>query len=206
MDTFLTLIIALGGIATGIGAIWTAALARRQLSEQRQFLREQNERARLNLAVDLLFRYSERFESPPFLGRRRAAARYLLDNVFVGVDLVEVEHLNRAGWDVCNFFEDLAHLQRIEALPIETVWNSFGSVIRTYWPLCKPAIEKLREEWRASALYEEFEHLISEVAALERERGIEPPTKVFLREVTESEAVAGEDEAIIGEEPPTAAD
>jgi hypothetical protein len=46
MDTFLTLIIALGGIATGIGAIWTAMLARRQLNEQRQFLEEQNETAR----------------------------------------------------------------------------------------------------------------------------------------------------------------
>ena len=33
MDTLLTLIIALGGIATGIGAIWTAMLARRQLIE-----------------------------------------------------------------------------------------------------------------------------------------------------------------------------
>jgi hypothetical protein len=29
MDTFLTLVIALGGIATGIGAIWAAILARR---------------------------------------------------------------------------------------------------------------------------------------------------------------------------------
>jgi hypothetical protein len=94
MDTILTLLIALGGIVTGIGAIWAALAARRQaqltefsLSEQRQFLMEQNEiarsqaqitqrslaqterslaeqneRARLNLSVDLLFRYSDRFE------------------------------------------------------------------------------------------------------------------------------------------------
>jgi hypothetical protein len=53
VDTFLTLVIAVGGIATGIGAIWTAMLARRQaqfteqsLAEQRQFLMEQNEIAR----------------------------------------------------------------------------------------------------------------------------------------------------------------
>ena len=46
MDTFLTLVIALGGIATGIGAIWTAMLARRQLDEQRRFLEEQTEIAR----------------------------------------------------------------------------------------------------------------------------------------------------------------
>jgi hypothetical protein len=30
MDTLLTLVLALGGIATGIGAIWTALAARRQ--------------------------------------------------------------------------------------------------------------------------------------------------------------------------------
>jgi hypothetical protein len=36
MDTFLTLVIALGGIATGIGAIWAALASRRQaqLTEQ----------------------------------------------------------------------------------------------------------------------------------------------------------------------------
>jgi hypothetical protein len=101
MDTFLTLVIALGGIATGIGAIWTAMLARRQLNEQRQFLKEQNDRARLNLTVDLLLRYVDRFESPLFLSRRRAAARYLIDNAFAGDELVEVERLNRARWDVC---------------------------------------------------------------------------------------------------------
>jgi hypothetical protein len=43
VDTFLTLVIAVGGIATGIGAIWTAMLARRQLDEERQFLKERNE-------------------------------------------------------------------------------------------------------------------------------------------------------------------
>ncbi len=60
MDTFLTLVIALGGIATGIGAIWAAIAARRQgqlserqalltersLAEQRQSFQEQTEIAR----------------------------------------------------------------------------------------------------------------------------------------------------------------
>src|ERR671938_853876 len=107
MDTFLTLVIAVGGIATGIGAIWTALAARRQaqlteqsLTEQRQSLQEQtevarrqaqvteqtlteqNERARLNLEFDLLTKMADRFESSHFRGRRRAAARYLLDNAF----------------------------------------------------------------------------------------------------------------------------
>jgi hypothetical protein len=58
MDTFLTLVIALGGIATGIGAIWAALAARRQaqltdqsLIEQRQFLQEQTDIARRQAQV-----------------------------------------------------------------------------------------------------------------------------------------------------------
>jgi hypothetical protein len=227
MDTFLTLVIALGGIATGIGAIWAALTAKRQaqlteqsLTEQRQSFQEQteiarrqaqlteqslveqNQRARLNRSTEILFRYSDRFESQLFLSRRRAAAKYLLDNVFVGEDMVEVQHLNRAAWDVYHFFDELGQLQRIEAIPVDAVWNTLGSVIRAYWPLCKHAIENLRKEWRAHAPYEGFEHLISAVAELEREKGIEPPTREFLREVIEREAVQGEEEAILGEEPP----
>ena len=98
-----------------------------------------------------------------------------------------------AGWDVCGFFEELAYLQRIEALPVEALWNSFGSVTRAYWPLCKPAIEKLRQEWQSPSLYEEFEHLSRVVADLESKRGTEPPTKGYLRQVMEREAVLGEE-------------
>ena len=73
MEPLLTLVIALGGIATGIGAIWTAVVTRqlareteRSLAEQSQSLREQNERARINLEVDLMYRLEERFNSPRF--------------------------------------------------------------------------------------------------------------------------------------------
>jgi hypothetical protein len=139
MDTFLTLVIALGGIATGIGAIWAALAARRQgqvserqtqltersLAEQRQSFQEQteiarhqaqlteqslieqNERARVNLEVDLLLRLEDRFVSSQLMDARRGAARYILDNFLVDGSLLEVDRLNRDGWDVLNFFEDL---------------------------------------------------------------------------------------------------
>jgi len=77
----------------------------------------------------------------------------------------------------CGFFEDLGHLQRLGALQAETVWNSFGSLTRTYWSLCKPAIEKMREERKVPDLYEEFEHVRRVLADLEHERGIESPRK-----------------------------
>lgn len=56
MDKLLTLVIAVGGIATGVGAIWTAMLARRQVQVTERSLAEQNERARLTLEYDLLTR------------------------------------------------------------------------------------------------------------------------------------------------------
>ena len=49
----------------------------------------------------------------------------------------------------------------------------------------------------------EFEHLREEPADLERERGIEAPTKGWLHRVMEDEAAAGEDEVVSGEEPPS---
>jgi len=83
VDTFLTLVIALGGIATGIGAIWAAMLARRQAQLTEQSLAEQNERVRLNLALDHLSRQADGFESPHFVSRRRVAAKFLLMDAFV---------------------------------------------------------------------------------------------------------------------------
>jgi hypothetical protein len=74
VDTFLTLVIAVGGIVTGIGAIWAAMLARRQaqISERQaqlteRSLNEQNERLRLNLEVDLLHRMQDRYDSRYFI-------------------------------------------------------------------------------------------------------------------------------------------
>ena len=78
MDTFLTLVIALGGIATGIGAIWAARrqgqigerqaqITERSLALTERGLAEQNERARLTLEYDLLTRTVDRLETPYFL-------------------------------------------------------------------------------------------------------------------------------------------
>jgi hypothetical protein len=107
VDTFLTLVIALGGIATGIGAIWTAMLARRQLDEQRRFLeeqleiarrqaqateqslgeqneraREENERARLSFEVDMALKLEDRWDSPTFRHRRSKSAEHVKEHFF----------------------------------------------------------------------------------------------------------------------------
>jgi hypothetical protein len=230
MDTFLTLVIALGGIATGIGAIWAAMLARsqarlteRSLDEQRQSfqeqteiarrqaelteqslaqtersLAEQNERARLNLELDLLTRLADRFESPHFLSRRREAAKYLLDNAFLEEDtkMVEVPSLNRSVIDVCSLFEDVGELLRLGVLSIQSVWTRFGVPGKAYWYLCKPGIEKVREEWEDPSPFEEFEYLSRMWAEVDDQRGIGPPTPEQVHQIMEAEAAIG------GEEPP----
>jgi hypothetical protein len=217
VDTFLTLVIALGGIATGIGAIWMAVAARHQaqltersLTEQRQFLKEQteiarrqaevtqrslaeqNERARFTLEYDLLSRLGARYDTPQFRRTRSAAAKHLLDNAFAADDIVEVGRLNAAVWVVLDFFEELGYLLRMQILRADSVRNNFGWYAQAYWLLCRPAVEKAREEWQDPTLYEETEHLSRLMTDIERERSVAPPTQRPLREVMEHGAVVGE--------------
>jgi hypothetical protein len=230
MDTFLTLVIAVGGIATGIGAIWAAMLARRQaqlteqsLAKQRRFLKEQNkiarsqaqlteqslaqterslveqnERARLSLEYDLLNRLTVRtYDTPHFRSMRRAAAKYLLDNVFEDDgDVVAAERWNSAAMEVCNFLEEVGEMLRLGVLRNIPVWNRFSVLAQAYWFVCKPTIEKLREKEQDPAGYEEFEYLGCVMAKMDRERGVAPFTGVWLRQFFE-------DEAVIDKESPT---
>ena len=108
----------------------------------------------------------------------------------------QVKRLNRAVFDVCNFYEELGYLQRLGALQAESVWHTFGVMAQAYWLLCKPSIEQMREEWQQSALYEDSEYLYRVCADLDRKRGIAAHPQEWLRRLMT-------DEAVIGEEPPT---
>jgi hypothetical protein len=195
METFLTLVIALGGIATGIGAIWAAMAARRQAQLSERSLAEQNERSRLTLEYDLLTRMIDRFNSPHFVSRRRAAANYLLDNAFVEDEVVEVPYVNDSAVGVCNFYEEVGEMLRFGIFSSESVWNRFSVRANAYWLLCKPALEKMREEREDPAIYIEFEYLCRVMAEVDRERGTAAPTQEVLRQVMETESVRGEEPA-----------
>ena len=207
METFLTLVIAVGGIATGIGAIWAALAARRQaqvserqaqlterslaqterrLSEQGQILREQNERARLSLEVDLMYKLQERFDSQRFQNLRKRHLTYLKENIFVEDEILEVRHLDAATEQIFDFFEEVGYLTRIGVLRLEEVWRLWAGV-QSDWQLCEPAIKKLRDERGDPRIYEELEHLKRQMDDLERQRSgrSEPRTKEELREFVE---------------------
>jgi hypothetical protein len=199
LDTLLTLVIAVGGIATGIGAIWTAVLARRQLLEQRRFLEEQNDRARLTLEFDLITRLEDRFQSPRFLSRRRTAARHATDTFFGEDGTIEAGVFDRASYDVANFFENVGYLQRSGVLRSESVWHTFGMAARVYWALYGPTVRQMRQEQEDPTFYEDFERLDQLVADISGERGMPPSTRDRLRRVVQ-------DETVIGQEPSPASE
>ena len=208
MESIFTLVIALGGIATGIGAIWTALVARRQallteqaLLEQRRSLKEQEDRARLSFEMDMLFRLADRFESPAFLWARRAAAGYVKEHFFTDKGgLSEVEYLDQTLARLLNFFEELGQFVRAEGLRTESVWNRFGWRTRRYWTLYRPAIEKLRKEQGDPTLLEDFEQLNDSMADLDDRHGVgRNITKQQLRWFVELEALAGQEGSDTGE-------
>jgi hypothetical protein len=199
MDKLLTLVIALGGIATGVGAIWTAMLARRQVQVTERSLAEQNERARLTLEYDLLTRMRERFESPQLRSSRRATAKYFLENTFVDDEVVEAPSMANAAFEVCNFFEETGEMVRLGILGAESVTSRFSVHGHAYWTLCRPAIEKFREEWELSTIYEEFEYLSRLMADLDPEQGAAPRSPEVLRQVMEWESVVGEEPSTMTE-------
>jgi hypothetical protein len=212
MEPLLTLVIALGGIATGIGAIWTAVVTRhlaratersvaqteQSLAEQSQNLREQNERARINLEVDLLLRLDDRFSSPDMLASRRSAAKYIKDNFIVDDDLREVQHYNRAAWDVLNFFEQVGYLTQLGVLSLESVWNQFGMFSRGYWELYQPAIQKERVESKDPRLYEHWEQLVHLLVDFSRRLDGDSGEASF---TNEAQRHFVEEECFVGEEP-----
>jgi hypothetical protein len=205
MESFLTLVIAVGSIATGIGAMWAALVARHQARVTERSLAEQNEQARLNLEYDLLTKLTDRFSSPRFLSRRGATAKYLLDNAVVDDDVVAVvaddgvvpvEDLNKAVFEVCNFFEEVGEMLRRGVLSAVPVWSRFSDWVPDYWSVCKPTIEKLREDFRAPAIYEDFEYLARMMTEMNRKRGVAPTPREQLRRSLKVEAA-------VGNEPPT---
>jgi hypothetical protein len=207
----LELLIALGGIATGIGAIWTAVVTRnlarateRSVSEQSQILREQNERDRIYLEVYLKYRMEERFESEPFQNYRLRSLTHVKDNYFADGDILHVQDLDPATEQVHDFFEDVGYLCRVGVLPVERVWSEYPAIAKD-WVLWEPAVKKIREETPDPHRYEHFEYLYHQIVALERQRGGkgERPTKEELRKFVEDnlEYVQIENPATGEEEP-----
>jgi hypothetical protein len=206
MEPLLTLVIALGGIATGIGAIWTAVATRNLAQLTEESLREQNERARINLEVDVMYKLDERAGSQRYRNYMIRSCTYIKENYFVDDDLSEVDHLDLASAMILNFYEDLAYLTRTGVLQPERVGNNYGGDVKMSWVLWEPAVKKSREESKDPMLYEHMECLYHLLVDLDRQKGLgsERPTKEELRRYVEDillVAEVGEGPAAGGEAP-----
>jgi len=216
---------------TALGAIWAALastsqarassvqarVAQQGLEEQIRSFREQNElareenerarrqeeRARLSFEVDMMLKLGDRWDSPTFLDRRTKAANYVKAHFFTDDGgLLEVEHIDENTENVLSIFELLGDFVRQGVVRAETVWHRFGMLIRQYWALYQPAIEKLREEYKDPTVLEDFEQLDALMADLDRQHGVgdEYLTKQQLRRTVESYAVVDEEASTQEEE------
>jgi hypothetical protein len=199
MEPLLTLVIALGGIATGIGAIWTAVVTRHLVRLTEESLREQNERARINLEVDVMQRLDERGISQRYQNYTIRSFTYVKENYFVDDDILEVDHLDLASSQILNFYEELGYLTRTGVLQPERVWNTYEDTLTASWVLWDPAVKKMREEKKDPTIFEDTEYLYHQLLDLNRQRGLgsERPTKEDLRRFVEDSLLVAE----VGEEP-----
>ena len=200
LSTILTFVIA-------IGAIWAAFASTRQAQYSRRLARaaernveEQNERARLSVEVDMLFRLDDRFNSQHLVNRRRRAANYIKEHFFTpDGSMLEIRHVHPDTQPILTYREDVGHLKSMGVLRDETVWYRFGRRIRTYRALYSPAVEQIRKEAKDPMVMEDFEKLTDLMAEIDRKHGVgeEEITQQYLRRFIEDEL------AITGEESPT---
>jgi hypothetical protein len=122
-----------------------------------------------------------------------ARSEHLLDTAFLEDDTVEVPPLNKVTQDVCDYYEELGEMVRVGVLRVEPVWFRFAFLAKAYWLLCKPGIEKMREEYQSPGLYEEFEHLCHVFADLDCKGGMGAYQQEQLRQIMADELVAAEE-------------
>jgi hypothetical protein len=207
METYFTFVLAIGGIATGIGAIWTALVARRQLGEQRRLLEEdaeiarrqaqvmeetliqqreslrsQNERARVSLEVEVMYKLWKQWESRTFQRYRHQNMQYVSDHFLVDGDLREVKQMDTSGRLLFDFFDEIGYLTRSGVVSIERVTSTFGTPLRLGWALFESAIKLHREESSSPYRYTNCEDLYHRILDYDKARGGtgNPPTKAEL--------------------------
>jgi hypothetical protein len=209
MEPNLELLIALGGIATGIGAIWTAIVTRSLARATERSLAEQTERGRLSLEVDLIYRFLDQWESRTFSFYRRRSLQYIKENYIVDDELLEVQHLDVATRRMFDYIDEIGYLTRSGVLRFERVWQTYKRHIVVPWALWEPAVKKLREEEGDPSLYAGFEYLYHQALDFERKRGGTgtPPTKEEVRHSIESSLQAEEETiAAVWKEEPASGD
>ncbi len=155
---FWTAVVACATLGTFVVLLVAAVVARRQLQETITS-RHAAELAEL----------SRRWDEPSLERSRRLTVQvgdYLREWVEF---LLEEEDADDETLDILeripNFFEDLAILEEVGAIPFEMIKKSLGGVIVTYWDTWKEATKYLRDREAYDPVYSNFERLAEKMRA-----------------------------------------
>jgi hypothetical protein len=152
------------------------------LIEQRESLQSQNERARVNLEVEVMYKLWKQWESPTFQGYRRQSMRPVLNHFFINDELRDVKHIDTFGRMLFDFWDEVGYLTLNGVVSIERVMSTFGRIFRLAWALFEPAIKVLREESSTPYRYANCEDLYHRILDYDHAKGGtgKPPTKAEL--------------------------
>jgi hypothetical protein len=105
------------------------------LIQQRESLQGQNERARLNLEVEVMYKLWTQWESRDYQNYRRQGMQYVLDYYLMNDELLEVQHLDAATRFMAEFLDEVGYLTRSGVLSMERAMSTFGRALRLGWAL-----------------------------------------------------------------------
>lgn len=118
----------------------------------------QERRARRLLAIELLFKFDDRFHADGFRQVRASAAKALQGKA---EDYSPVD-------DVLDFFEMMGLLARRKSLDLEMVWSSFFNWLDGYWNAASGYIRDIRSD--EQIVWDEAERLYHKLRAVERKK------------------------------------
>jgi hypothetical protein len=119
-------------------------------------------RARYTLAIDLILKFGQRFETPEMRTTRAKAGNALLLDPTEGNECVD---------DVLNFFEELAFLVDRKAVDEEAAWEFFYYWVVRYYRATSQYRQAIEDEHPAEAdVYSHFQSLNVRLERIERER------------------------------------
>ncbi len=117
----------------------------------------QAHRAAFNLEIDLVLKFTQRWDAPELKAIRSAAAHALLR---------DPRQADGAIDDVVDFFEDVGFLLKRGAISHHTAWQFFWVPVSTYHQATVPY--RLENESEDAEVWAQFEHLYSAIEAQER--------------------------------------
>lgn len=137
---------------------------------------------RVSRSAEAFARFTERWDSPAMMWKRRRLAIALCDPKTRQVSSEIIE-------SVIVFFEDLGTALREKYISEHAALSRFSYWTRQYWLACgKGYVERLRDQSGDIAYFKDFEIFVEEMKKEESKRGAHAPGAESIRAFLDSEA------------------